>query len=304
MGVKRIEIKDDYTVIFHTNGPYPLLDLDVRELWIVSEKNGKGATTDDYTRGTAMIGTGPYKFIEFIPENYIKMKRNDDYWGKKEPWDTVTIRFIKSGPARVAAIMAGDVDVIDNVPSVDLERMKSESRIKLWSSWTTRLDYLLAGESQDKLDPRYFRKADGSPMDSNPFRDQRVRKALSLAIDRNVIKDKVHQGNVIIAKQFVPERAYGYVPGYDMSRYDIEEAKRLLAEAGYPNGFQMTLHTSNDRYVNAVKVVQALHKCFRVLVCPQKLKPCRIRSFQKGGAILNCHLRMQTGGFPRCTLSV
>lgn len=297
-GVERIEIKDDHTVVFHTKGPYPLLDIDVRELWIVSEKNGKGATSDDYTRGTAMIGTGPYKFVESIPENYIKMLRNDDYWGKKEPWDAVTIRFIKSGPARVAAMLAGDVDVIDAVPSADIERLKTESRIKLWSSWTTRLNYLLTGESQDKLDPRYFRNADGSPIDSNPFRDQRVRKALSLAIDREVIKDKVFQGNVVTAKQFIPERAYGYVPGYDMSRYDPEEAKRLLAEAGYPKGFQMTLHTSNDRYINAVKVVQALAQMFTRIGLPTKVETMPHTVFSKRRSNLELPLSYAAWGVP------
>ncbi len=260
-GIERIEVKDPHTVVFHTKGPYPILYLDAAGIFIIPCDIAKTKTTEDFTRGPAMIGTGPYEFVEWIPGQHLKFKAFANYWGGKEPWNNVTIRFMTNAPARLAALLSGDVDVIGQVPTTDIERLKSDNRVKLWSSGTTRVNYVAMGH-YDSLPVEFYSNIDGSPLKENPYKDVRVRKALSLAIDRNVLKDRVNQGQAVIAKTYLVEGSFGQVEGYDMSTYDPAEAKRLLAEAGYPNGFRQTLYTSNDRIVNAVKTVQAMAQMY------------------------------------------
>ena len=295
-GIEKIEAKDDYTIVIHTKGVYPNLAVDIQDLFIVSEKHGKGAKTADYTRGTAMIGSGPYKFVEWIPDDRVKMTRNDNYWGGKPTWDNVTVKFVKSGPARVAALLAGDVDAIDTVPPTDIERLKTDSRVTLYTTWSSRFFTVYPGFPQDKLDPNFFRKADGSPMDSNPFRDIRIRKALSLAVNRQAIVDKVFQGQAVVANQLIVDTGFGAVPGYNMSQYDPEEAKKLIKEAGYPNGFRMTIHTSTDRWLNSVKLVQALAQMYTRVGLPTKVETMPHTVFSKRRSKLHFPLFLASWG--------
>ena len=98
----------------------------------------------------------------------------------------------------------------------------------------------------------------GEKLDKNPLKDQRVREALSIAINRDAIVDRVMDNAAVASGQFLPEGAFGYVPGLNPPKYDPARAKELLAEAGYPHGFRITLNSSNDRYVNDAKIVQAV----------------------------------------------
>lgn len=256
-GVTGMEAVSDTRLHLKTDAPQPLLPLNLVNLYIVSEKHGKGAATNDYTTGKAMIGTGPYKFESWVPGVSLVFTRNDEYWGGAEPWEKVTLQIMSNEASRLASLLAGDTDVIAGVPTNDMERLKGEDGIRLWSSPTTRYTMLVPGFVQGP-DSEHFSAKDGSPLKANPFHDIRVRKALSLAIDREVIRDRVNAGQAVIARQLMPEGLTGYIPEYDMTAYDLEEAKRLLAEAGYPDGFKLTVHTSNDRIVNAVRTVQVV----------------------------------------------
>ena len=112
---KDLKKVDDYTVHITTEQPYPLMANDVSTINIISKKHGEGAKTGDYNSGKAAIGTGPYKFVEWVPGDRLIIEKNPDYWGEKAKFDKVVIKPIKSGPARVAALLAGDVDMIDLV---------------------------------------------------------------------------------------------------------------------------------------------------------------------------------------------
>ena len=122
---------DEHTVHIKTAAPYPLMPNDVSQVFIVSRKHGQGAKTPDYNSGKAAVGTGPYKFVEYTPGNRIVMQRNDQYWGDKPAWQRVVFRGIKSDPSRVAALLAGDVDLIDQVPSTDMERLKKDPKVAI-----------------------------------------------------------------------------------------------------------------------------------------------------------------------------
>eukprot|EP01037_Dinobryon_pediforme_P002070 gene2070-2107_t len=258
---KQIEswtIVDDRTIRLRTVGPSPLVAVDLSAVAIVSRKHGQGATTADYQSGKAMIGTGPYRLVEHVPGDRIVYARNPDYWGGAEPWDKVTFRIISAGPSRIAALLARDVDIIDDVPTTDIAQLRARPDIKLWSGVTNRLTFLSVDVFNDVPMPANISDNAGAPMKQNPMRDLRVRQALSLAIDRNVIVDRVNEGEAIRADQLVPKGFFGFNPAIKPEISDPAAARRLLAEAGYPDGFRIVLHTSNDRIVNATRTVQVV----------------------------------------------
>ena len=246
---------DDHTVHVKTAAPYPLMPNDVSQVFIVSRKHGQGAKTPDYNSGKAAIGTGPYKFVEYTPGNRIVVQRNDEYWGQKPIWQRVVFRGIKSNPSRVAAPLAGDVDLIEQVPAVDMARLKKEPKVAIAQVVSNRIIYLHLDHWRD--DSPYVKGKDGGAI-KNPLRDARVRTAISKAIDRDAIVKRVMEGEAIRAGQLLPEGFFGVSKKLKPVAYDPNGAKKLLAEAGLPNGFRMTIHSPNDRYPNDGKIAEAV----------------------------------------------
>jgi peptide/nickel transport system substrate-binding protein len=183
------------------------------------------------------------------------MQRNDQYWGEKPAWQRLTFRGIKSDPSRVAALLAGDVDLIDEVPATDMARLKKEPKVTIAQTVSNRIIYLHLDHFRD--DSPFVQAKDGKPI-KNPLRDVRVRKALSMAIDRDAIVSRVMEGQAIKAGQLLPEGFFGVSPKLKPVAYDPNGAKKLLAEAGVPNGFRLTIHSPNDRYPNDAKIAEAV----------------------------------------------
>jgi peptide/nickel transport system substrate-binding protein len=246
---------DDHTVHIKTAAPYPLMPNDVSQVFIVSRKHGQGAKTPDYNSGKAAIGTGPYKFVEYTPGNRIVMQRNDQYWGDKPAWARVVFRGIKSDPSRVAALLAGDVDLIDEVPATDMARLRKDPKVTIAQTVSNRIIYLHLDHFRD--DSPFVLGKDGKPIKS-PLRDVRVRRAISMAIDRDAIVSRVMEGQAIKAGQLLPEGFFGVSSKLKPVGFDPNGAKKLLAEAGVPNGFRMTIHSPNDRYPNDAKIAEAV----------------------------------------------
>ncbi len=246
---------DDHTLHVKTAAPYPLMPNDVSQVFIVSRRHGQGAKTPDYNSGKAAIGTGPYRFVEYTPGNRIVMQRNDQYWGDKPAWQRVIFRGIKSDPSRVAALLAGDVDMIDQVPSADMARLKKDPKVTIAQVVSNRIIYLHLDHFRD--DSPFVRAKDGGPI-KNPLRDLRVRKAVSMAIDRDAIVSRVMEGEAIKAGQLLPEGFFGVSPKLRPVAYDPNGAKKLLAEAGVPSGFRLTIHSPNDRYPNDARIAEAV----------------------------------------------
>jgi peptide/nickel transport system substrate-binding protein len=249
---KTLKKIDDYTVHFITEKPYPLMPNDVSNIYIISKKHGQGAKTGDYNSGSATIGTGPYKFNEWVPGDRLILDKNPAYWGKQAQFDRVVFKPIKENPARVAALLAGDVDMIDLVPTADIARLKNNSDVVLSQGVSNRVIYLHMDQYRDESP--FVREAGGK----NPLMDQRVRKAISKAINRPAIVERVMEDVAIPAGQLLPEGFFGVSPRLKPESYNPEAAKKLLAEAGYPNGFGLTLHGPNDRYINDAKICQAI----------------------------------------------
>ena len=243
---------DDHTIHITTERPYPLMPNDVANINIISKKNGEGAKTGDYNSGKAAIGTGPYKFVEWVPGDRLVLAKNPDYWGEKAAFDHVVIKPINSGPTRVAALLAGDVDMIDLVPTADIARLKTDPKVVLSQGVSNRVIYLHLDHDRD--DSPFVTGTGGK----NPLKDVRVRRAISKAINRPAIVEKVMEGIAIPAGQLLPEGFFGVSPSLKPEAYDPEGAKKLLAEAGWGGGFGLTIHGPNDRYINDAKIAQAI----------------------------------------------
>ncbi len=253
--ITEVIVVDDHTIRFKTAAPYPLMPNDLSTIAIISREVGEGAATEDYNSGAAAIGTGPYKFVSYTPGDRIELTRNDDYWGDKPHWENVSLQAISSGPARVAALLAGDVDMIEGVPTADIPGLRENDSVSLSQGVSNRVIYLHI-DSDREVTPMVTAK-DGGEI-PNPFRDVRVRRAISMAINRQAIVDRVMDGVAIPAGQLLPEGFFGVSDKLDVVAYDPEGAKALLAEAGYGDGFKLTIHGPNDRYINDAQIVQAV----------------------------------------------
>jgi peptide/nickel transport system substrate-binding protein len=255
-GITEVEILDDHRLRFTTSGPVPVLYATLGAIYIVSHRAAAGTTPADFRSGRAAIGTGPYRFGEYLPAQLLELTRWDGYWGPKAAFERVQFRFIPNSGARLAALLSNEVDVADFLPPEQLNSLRGNPQVQVLSRPSDRVIYLVPDVARD-VSP-FIRGRDGQPLTRNPLKDVRVRRALSLAINREGMARQTMDGLADPVGQIVP-RAYG---GYNAELlpdpFDPDRARRLLAEAGYPNGFQLTLHGPNDRYVNDARVLQAV----------------------------------------------
>ncbi len=250
------EIPDPYTLRLKTAAPYAMVPYDLNSVFIVSKKAATGARPEDFDSGRAMIGTGPYRFARFARGDRVELARNDRYWGGPAAWDKVSFRIIPTDGARLAGLLSGDLDLIEQVPTADLQRIRRDALLETATkvSWRTIFFYL---DRHRDRDPRISDKA-GKPLAHNPFSDIRVRRALSQAINRQAIAERLMDGAALPASNLVSPPVFGYAADLQPDAYDPEGAKRLLAEAGYPEGFAVTLSATNNRYVNDEQLAQAV----------------------------------------------
>ena len=249
-------VVDPWTLRLKSATPYPQMPNDMSTVMVVSAKAAANATTDDFNTGKATIGTGPFRFVRWLKGDRIELVRNDDWWGGKVPWEKVTFRIITSDPTRVASLLAGEVQAIENVPTNDLARIAADKNLRIARTVSVRLMYLHMDTARDKT-PFATDKA-GKPLEKNPLKDLRVRRAMSKAINRQALVERVMEGAAVPTGQLMPAKFFGYTPAIRTEAYDPEGAKKLLAEAGYPDGFGLTLHAPNNRYVNDEQVAQAI----------------------------------------------
>lgn len=251
---------DLYTLQLKTAAPYAMLPYDLNSIFIVSKKAASGANTEDFNSGKAAIGTGPYKLLRFARGDRIELARNDAYWGKQggkpATWDKVTLRILTEDTARIAALLAGDVDAIENIPTADLTRLKANPNFRLEQKVSWRTLFLHLDQYRDHP-PQLSDKA-GKPLAKNPFKDARVRLALAKAINRRAIVERVMEGHAIAAGNLVSPPVFGHVAALKPEIYDPAAAKKLLAEAGFADGFALTLYAPNNRYVNDEQLAQTV----------------------------------------------
>ena len=249
-------VVDAHTIRFRTHGVFPLMPVYLSTFGIVSRKHGEGATTADYNSGKAMVGTGPYRFVSWRQGESIVMERNPAYWGGAQPWGTVTTRFMRSAASRVAALLSGDVDLIDALPTSDIARVERDTRFRVSRAISNRNMYVFV-DHLERASP-FVRDRQGQPLATKPFRDLRVRQAVSLAMNREAIVSRVMDGAAEATGQVMPRDWFGWTPSLPPPAYDTAGAGCMMAGAGFPNGFHLTIHCSNNRYVNDERICQAI----------------------------------------------
>ena len=257
--VQRIAAKqvvDPYTLRLKTARPYAMVPQDLNSIFIVSRKVAGGGATEDFNSGRAMAGTGPFRFLAFRRGERVDLARNDAYWGGAPSWDRVSFRIMPTDPARLAALLAGDVDLIEQVPPADLARIRTRADLQVAQKVSWRTIFFHLDQYRDR--PPGVSDRAGKPLDRNPFKDVRVRLALSKAINRRAIAERVMEGTAIPAANLVSPPVFGFAAALRPEVYDPEIAKKLLAEAGYPNGFAMVVHAPNNRYVNDDQIAQVV----------------------------------------------
>ncbi|MDQ2734399.1 MAG: ABC transporter substrate-binding protein [Pseudomonadota bacterium] len=260
--IKEVRKVGEYAVEIETLAPYPILPDTLTNLAMMSKKwceDNKAEKPVDRRKGienTASFkanGTGPWRLRERQPSVRTVLVRNFNYWGKNDSnIDEIVFTPISNDGTRVAAMLSGETDVMEPVPLQDIERIKSAGGFTVLQGPELRTIFLGMDQKRDEL---LFSNVKGK----NPFKDVRVRRAFYQAIDEETIKNKVMRGAAIPTALMVGAAVRGFQP--DMNKrlpYDPEAAKKLLAEAGYPNGFEVTMNCPNDRYVNDSAICQAV----------------------------------------------
>ncbi|MCA1241066.1 ABC transporter substrate-binding protein [Stappia stellulata] len=262
--VSEVEIVDDHTLNIHTNGPAATLPYDFVRLFIVSADAAKDYSTSEtsaegFNSGKAAIGTGPFKYASWSPKGDLVLERFDDYWRGPAPWETVVRKEISDDASRLAALKAGDVDVINYVSSADYLALDSDPNIATFIGDSV---YVMNLQLDQREETPKVRAKDGSALAENPLRDPRVREAIDLAIDRETMVEIVLEGLGKPANQMMPEGFFGYSDDIPTPEYDVDKAKALLAEAGYPDGFQIDLYCTNDRLPGDGAICEGLGQMF------------------------------------------
>ncbi len=258
--IATMSVVDPLTIRVTSRAPTPLLLEQIGQVYIVSRRAAEGAATSDYNAGRAAIGTGPMRFVSWTPGDRMMLQRFDGHWRGASEFERVTVRFITNPAARISALLSGAVDIIDGVPSGDVARLERERNIRVSSTVTPRMAYMALDSARD-VSP-FVTDAEGRPLDRNPLRDPRVRLALSKLINRDALINTLLSGAGVPAGQIVPEGQGGYDPGLTATAYDPAGARALLAEAGWPSGFGLTIHSSNNRFPQDAAMAQALGQMF------------------------------------------
>ncbi|MDF2368564.1 ABC transporter substrate-binding protein [Sneathiella sp.] len=262
--IKNITKVDDYTIIAETPAPNPILVRDLAFLYIMDKEwseehgttNATSATGDDkgnYANLNAN-GTGPFMVESHQADIKTIMKKNENYWKKDIPTNVTEVIFtpIKEAPTRVAALISGEVDLVYPVPVQDWQRLDEADGVKALAGPEARTIFLGMDQSRDEL---LYSNIKGK----NPFKDQKVRAAFAHAINLDAIKEKVMRGAATPTGEMVAPQINGFVESLNTPyAFDPEKSKALLAEAGYPDGFEVTMDCPNNRYVNDEKICQAV----------------------------------------------
>jgi peptide/nickel transport system substrate-binding protein len=251
--VAAVEAVGPHTIRLRTNGPFPLLLNQLALVMVVPKRDG--LTTAAFNDGSAMVGSGPYRLVSWQPGQPVRYARNDAFAGAAPAFATVEFRPIANAGARVAALQAGDLDLAEIVPPDQFARFKTDARFATAESPSNRLIFLTLDSSREESP--HVRVPEGSPA-RNPLRDARVRRALSIAINREALVSRTLQGQAVAAGDLGPAGYFGTSPDLTPPTFDLEGARRLLAEAGFPRGFTVQVNGPNDRYVNDEQVVQAI----------------------------------------------
>jgi len=259
---------DDHTVEFTSPVPLPvMLETLSNSLFIMSKKwceQHNATKTQDFTNkeetytARNAMGTGPYMLVSRDPDVKSVFKKNPNWWGIKEGRfegnvDDIVYSPVKEGNTRMSALISGDLDFVLDPPPQDIDKLKQDKNIKVYEGRENRIIFLQMDQARDEL---LYSNVKGK----NPFKDLRVRKAFYEAIDVDALHKTVMRGLSVPTAINLPNPTLAGMPKEMDKRwpYDVNASKKLLAEAGYPNGFEVQLDCPNNRYINDEKICVAV----------------------------------------------
>jgi peptide/nickel transport system substrate-binding protein len=260
--IKEIRKVDDFTVDLVTDGPDPIMPEEITNWYIMSkvwaEKNkaermAEPTKNEDNYAVRNANGTGPFMLKERVADVKTVLVNNPSWWAKPEHNLTeVIFTRITNAATRVAALLSGELDMIYTVPPQDTDRIAKTKDLRVIQTAELRTIYLAFDLARPEL-------TESSVKGKNPFHDLRVRKAFYQAIDENAIKTKVMRGFATPTALMIGPGVNGFDPKLNVRLpFDPAAAKKLLADAGYPNGFEVGMDCPNDRYVNDEDICQAV----------------------------------------------
>ena len=258
-GIVGVEIAGPRTLLLRTAAPAPLLPNDLSLVPIIHRRYAE-APTEAFNAGAAAVGTGPFRLARFVPGERMELVRFEGHWAGAAPWTGVKLLFLRNGAQRAAALLAGTVQAIEAPPPSAMAELRRSPHVAISSVASNRIMFLFPDTGRERTPFATDRR--GNVLERNPLRDLRVRQALSAAIDRKALVERALEGEAIEAGQLLPDGYFGVSPRLRPDAHDPARARRLLAEAGWPEGFGLTLHGSNDRFVNDGAVVQAIAAMF------------------------------------------
>jgi ABC-type transport system substrate-binding protein len=236
--ISTVTVADEFTVKIKTKSPFAALVSNMTH-------QATGIQSPDALKASwekpliKPVGTGPFMFKEWVPGNKFVMARNDNYWGKKPLLEEVTWRVIPDDASRVVALETGEVQAAVRIPPFDIPRLKADKKLVVLSAASVRTIYL------------------GFNTLKEPFQDKRVRQAINYAVNKEAIVKHVLGGVGRVSDAAISPGIFGYAP-IKTYEYNIEKAKALLAEAGFPKGFETTLHPAVGRYYMDASVATAV----------------------------------------------
>jgi peptide/nickel transport system substrate-binding protein len=239
---------DDHTLKVVTKAPTAVL-LDNLELLSIMSKAYTERVGDDEVNLKPM-GTGPYVCTEWVKEDHITFEPNKNYWGTAPAISHIRFRPITNAATRTAALLTGEVDLIEDIPVRDVDRMEKAEGIQVLECPGRRLIYLHIDANREPTP--------GVPGPVNPMKDVRVRRAISLGIDRETIVKVTMNGSGYPTGQMLLEGKRGFLKGLPVPEYNPDRARELLKEAGWEKGFKVKLDAPNGRYPNDAQIAQAI----------------------------------------------
>jgi len=251
---------DEYTVEVKTIVPDVLLPSHLRNIIMIDKETIEG-TDPEYIENN-VVGTGRYKLVEYVKDDRVVLTVNKDYWGEVPEIERVIFRPIPQAGTRTASLMAGEVDLISNVPVRDAQMLQSNDKVKVVTAAGISTMMFVMGQTEEDPSPNAPMPIK-SPDGSNPLAVRDVRRAIIHSVNEEEIIDKIMGGFASPAPTPVPEGFNGYNKGVKKYAYDPAKAEKLLDNAGYPRQadgyrFEITLDATNDRYINDGAIATAV----------------------------------------------
>ena len=239
--IASIDIIDDYTLVIKTKQPIPWFASNFHQLFMMDKEST--VARDPGEVEVKPIGTGAYKLVEWVKGSYVKMVANEDYWEGTPPIKNIELRPITESSTRFAALVSGKAELVSGVPVELYEKVLKNPNLQVMTRPARRSIFLALGNKP-----------------GSPWEDIRVRKAIYIAINEDEIIEKIMRGHAAPAPQVPDGPTIGYNKDLKRLPYDPEMARKLLKEAGYEKGFEITLSGPNDRYVQDEKIAEAVVK--------------------------------------------